>query len=382
MESSVAAQVLPGLSTKGKTSIMLHFRQRKIRTDPWPKDILKAEVKEATNRLGILPDNLIIFRYKVRELSYHRQEILEELVRIKKDIRPDLVFLPSSNDLHQDHSTVSVEGIRAFKDTAILGYEIPWNNIEFHTEAFISLSEENINRKVFALDAYNRRGEVTRTRNLSEAWRGCECSNRYSLCGGIRGHTMGDKITGDAKLNLKASYIARFLNGEFHGVDIQIKTVEPINDITENALVFSKEKIQKHLLEKLQDVCIVTSALPDEGTGRNAFILVKNPRLAFAKALSEFFVERKTPGIGQYTVIHPTARIGLSVIIGNGCTIGRDVEIGDYTEIRHNVVIADGVKIGKHCLIRSNAVLGEEGFGFEYEEDGTPIRIPHLVAEN
>jgi len=189
---------------------------------------------------------------------------------------------------------------------------------------------------------------------------------------------MGDKITGDAKLNLKASDIARFLNGEFHGVDIQIKTVEPINDITENALVFSKEKIQKHLLEKLQDVCIVTSALPDEGTGRNAFILVKNPRLAFAKALSEFFVERKTPGIGQYTVIHPTARIGLSVIIGNGCTIGRDVEIGDYTEIRHNVVIADGVKIGKHCLIRSNAVLGEEGFGFEYEEDGTPIRIPHL----
>jgi len=123
--------------------------------DPWPKDILKAEVKEATNRLGILPDNLIIFRYKVRELSYHRQEILEELVRIKKDIRPDLVFLPSSNDLHQDHSTVSVEGIRAFKDTAILGYEIPWNNIEFHTEAFISLSEENINRKVFALDADN-----------------------------------------------------------------------------------------------------------------------------------------------------------------------------------------------------------------------------------
>ena len=123
--------------------------------DPWPKDILKAEVKEATNRLGILPDNLIIFRYKVRELSYHRQEILEELVKIKKDIHPDLVFLPSVNDLHQDHSTVSVEGIRAFKDTAVLGYEIPWNNIEFHTEAFISLSEENINRKVFALDAYN-----------------------------------------------------------------------------------------------------------------------------------------------------------------------------------------------------------------------------------
>ena len=123
--------------------------------EPWPKDILKTEVKEATKRLGISQDNVIIFDFKVRELSYHRQEILEELVKIKNDICPDLVFLPSSNDLHQDHSTVSIEGIRAFKTTTILGYEIPWNNIQFQAESFIILSEENINTKINALDAYN-----------------------------------------------------------------------------------------------------------------------------------------------------------------------------------------------------------------------------------
>ena len=123
--------------------------------DPWPKDILKTEVKEATNRLGIQTDRLIIFNFKVRELSYHRQEVLEELVKIKNEVCPDLVFLPSSNDLHQDHSTVSIEGIRAFKNTTILGYEIPWNNIAFQAVAFIILSEENINTKINALDAYN-----------------------------------------------------------------------------------------------------------------------------------------------------------------------------------------------------------------------------------
>ena len=123
--------------------------------EPWPKDILKTEVREATKRLGIPPDNLFIFNFQVRELNYHRQEILEELVKIKKDICPDLVFLPSSSDLHQDHSTVSTEGIRAFKNTTILGYEIPWNNIDFRTEAFIILSEDNINQKIKALDAYN-----------------------------------------------------------------------------------------------------------------------------------------------------------------------------------------------------------------------------------
>lgn len=123
--------------------------------DPWPKDILKTEVKEATKRLGIPQENVIIFNFKVRELSYHRQEILEKLIEIKNDICPDLVFLPSSNDLHQDHSTVSIEGIRAFKTASILGYEIPWNNILFQAESFIILSEENIKTKLNALDAYN-----------------------------------------------------------------------------------------------------------------------------------------------------------------------------------------------------------------------------------
>ena len=123
--------------------------------EPWPKDILKTEVKEATKRLGIPRENLIIFNFKVRELGYHRQEILEELVKMKRDICPDLVFLPSSNDLHQDHSTVSIEGIRAFKNTTILGYEVPWNNIVFQSEAFIILSEDHIQKKLQALDAYN-----------------------------------------------------------------------------------------------------------------------------------------------------------------------------------------------------------------------------------
>jgi len=152
--------------------------------DPWPKDILKTEVQEATKRLGIPQANVILFHFKVRELSYHRQEILEELVKIKNDICPDLVFLPSSNDLHQDHSTVSIEGIRAFKNTTILGYEIPWNNISFHAESFIILSEENMDTKINALDAYNsQKGKNYANeefiRSLARA-RGVQIGSRYA----------------------------------------------------------------------------------------------------------------------------------------------------------------------------------------------------------
>jgi len=152
--------------------------------EPWPKDILKTEVREATKRLGIPSENLIIFNFKVRELGYHRQEILEELVKMKKEICPDLVFLPSSNDLHQDHSTVSIEGIRAFKNTSILSYEIPWNNIEFKTEAFVILSEEDINKKIYALDAYNSQKGRTYAneefiRSLART-RGVQIGSRYA----------------------------------------------------------------------------------------------------------------------------------------------------------------------------------------------------------
>ncbi len=152
--------------------------------DPWPKDILKTEVKEATKRLGIPHSKVIIFNFKVRELSYQRQKVLEELVKMKNNICPDLVFLPSSNDLHQDHSTVSTEGIRAFKNTTILGYEIPWNNIQFRAESFIILSEENINTKIHALDAYNSQkgrnyANEEYIRSLARS-RGVQISSKYA----------------------------------------------------------------------------------------------------------------------------------------------------------------------------------------------------------
>lgn len=119
------------------------------------QDILEKEVKIATKRLGIKPENLIIYGFKVRKLNYIRQDILEELVKLKKDINPDLVFIPSPNDLHQDHSTVAMEGIRAFKQTSILAYEVPWNNLTFENQCFIKLDKKHIEKKTFALDAYN-----------------------------------------------------------------------------------------------------------------------------------------------------------------------------------------------------------------------------------
>jgi LmbE family N-acetylglucosaminyl deacetylase len=123
--------------------------------DGLPQDILEKEVKEATKQLGILPENLIIYGFEVRKLNYVRQDVLEELIKLKNELDPDLVFLPSPGDLHQDHKTVAMEGLRAFKHTSILGYEVPWNNLTFNNQCFIKLEQRHIDLKVSALDAYN-----------------------------------------------------------------------------------------------------------------------------------------------------------------------------------------------------------------------------------
>ncbi|MBN2009910.1 PIG-L family deacetylase [candidate division KSB1 bacterium] len=120
----------------------------------WPKDILFKEVNAATQSLGIPTDHLLIYKYPVRRFTYHRQEILEDLVAISRNIKPDLVLMPTEWDLHQDHQIIAAEGLRAFKTVSILGYELPWNNITFETSAFVHLSDEHIRNKVEALKCY------------------------------------------------------------------------------------------------------------------------------------------------------------------------------------------------------------------------------------
>lgn len=119
-----------------------------------PKNILEIEVKEATRLLGIPPQNLIVYHHTVRTLHRHRQEILEDMVRLKRELQPDIVLLPCSHDLHQDHETVTREGLRAFRNGTMLGYEMPRNNITFSAQSFIVLSEEDLGRKVAALTCY------------------------------------------------------------------------------------------------------------------------------------------------------------------------------------------------------------------------------------
>jgi len=117
-------------------------------------DTLAREVREATGELGIPPGNLTVHDFDVRTFPEHRQELLELLIELWSEWEPDLVFQPSLHDIHQDHQTIAAEGLRAFKRTTILGYEIPWNNLDFAYQAYFALERRHIERKEAALAKY------------------------------------------------------------------------------------------------------------------------------------------------------------------------------------------------------------------------------------
>src|SRR3954453_3977207 len=135
----------------------------------FPPDTLAREVREATLELGIKPENLTVHDFDVRTFPDHRQEILELLIAIWNDWQPDLVFQPSLHDIHQDHQTIAAEGLRAFKRTTILGYEIPWNNFDFAYQAYLALERAHVERKVAALEKYASQ-QHRRNANAEYVW--------------------------------------------------------------------------------------------------------------------------------------------------------------------------------------------------------------------
>jgi LmbE family N-acetylglucosaminyl deacetylase len=113
-----------------------------------------SEFRESSELLGVCADRTLLRFYDPRDLFSTRSEILQLFYDLAKDIRPDLVLIPNGKDIHQSHEVVHAEARRAFKYTTMLGYELPWNSLEFSMDVFITLTREEVDAKVAAINAF------------------------------------------------------------------------------------------------------------------------------------------------------------------------------------------------------------------------------------
>jgi UDP-3-O-[3-hydroxymyristoyl] glucosamine N-acyltransferase len=180
-------------------------------------------------------------------------------------------------------------------------------------------------------------------------------------------------------VNLYASDIARFLNLELIGKDLPILGVASLNNIKSNSVVFAKKYSVDTISDIMdrRDLFLICSEVFQDKL-KCAYVISANPKLDFAKSVSRFFSPTPPVGISRLAWVSKSAIIAEDVFIGHFCTIGDNVVIGSRTRIMDGVVVSENCRIGSDVLIKSHSVIGQEGFGFEFEEDRTPIRVPHL----
>jgi len=104
--------------------------------------------------LGVKKENLIIGKFETRRFMHSRQEILEYLIELKNSFNPDIVFVHSNVDLHQDHSVVTQETMRAFRGSSIFGFDVIRSSHGFFPSFLVEVTESDVEKKLSALAAY------------------------------------------------------------------------------------------------------------------------------------------------------------------------------------------------------------------------------------
>ncbi len=120
--------------------------------------------------LGLNKEHVILDQFTTRRFPDYRQEILEKMIQLNRHLHPEIVFVHTSQDIHQDHATVTQEAMRAFRGTTVLGFDVLRSSYDFFPHFLVEVSEAAVQKKIDALaeyktyrDRYYFSPEVTRS---------------------------------------------------------------------------------------------------------------------------------------------------------------------------------------------------------------------------
>lgn len=104
--------------------------------------------------LGVPLEKVVVKQFETRRFPHARQEILEYMVELKKTYKPDLVFVHTKADIHQDHQTVVDEGLRAFRGITVLGFDVLRSSYGFFPNFLVGVTDADVEKKINALAEY------------------------------------------------------------------------------------------------------------------------------------------------------------------------------------------------------------------------------------
>ncbi|MBA3072358.1 MAG: hypothetical protein FP831_02070 [Anaerolineae bacterium] len=127
-------------------------------SDNQKNPLLTNVVKEHNNSMAILgvpKNNVIVGQFETRRFPEQRQEILEYMINLNKDFHPEIVFVHTKADIHQDHATVTEEALRAFRGTTVMGFDVIRSSYGFFPSFLVEVTEADVEKKIAALAEYH-----------------------------------------------------------------------------------------------------------------------------------------------------------------------------------------------------------------------------------
>ena len=131
---------------------------------------VKNEHLRSMKVLGVPEEKIVFGSFITRVFPDARQEILEYFLKLRRDFQPDLIFVHSKQDIHQDHNTMTDEALRAFRGITVLGFDVVRSSYGFFPHFLVEVSEADVKAKIKALaeygtyhDRYYFNSEVTRS---------------------------------------------------------------------------------------------------------------------------------------------------------------------------------------------------------------------------
>ena len=190
-----------------------------------------------------------------------------------------------------------------------------------------------------------------------------------------------------------AQEIAEFVGGELHGNGMTVlDSIASLKNAGPSDLTYAEEKFHGDVAGSRTGCVMVRSG----EFASKTVIIVKNPKLAFARAAAWLLAETTDDvGIHPSATVAPDAAIGdrvkvgagavleAGVKVGNntimeaGCYVGKNSTIGNDCTLYPRVVIYKNVEIGNRVIIHAGAVIGADGFGF-VNEGAVHVKFPQV----
>jgi LmbE family N-acetylglucosaminyl deacetylase len=126
-------------------------------SDNQKNPLLKEVVREHRASMAILgvPEKCdLIETFETRKFPDRRQEVLEYLLKLRREFNPEIVFCHSQNDIHQDHNVVTQEALRAYRGLTLLGFDVVRSSYNFFPHFLVEVNAEDVDAKIKALSQY------------------------------------------------------------------------------------------------------------------------------------------------------------------------------------------------------------------------------------